>query len=148
MIKKEVFMASVAQRITIHSEENLTTQGWFESNYYKIEEAVADRGYNMEDMADMDFSDENHANLYFLVGKHITVAEKEFRGYILGKGDMITIDDGMSKALCDADTYGDKDFSSYDAFEISGICHNERDNCVEYFIKCFAEGIKPILVEL
>ena len=148
MVKREVFMASVAQRITIHSADDLTTQDWFKDHYSQIANAVADRGYNMEDMADMDFSDENHANLYFLIGQHVTIADKEFRGYTLGKGDLIMIDDKMSKALCDADTYGDKDFSDYDVFEISGICHNERDNCVEYFIKCFAEGVEPMVVEL
>jgi hypothetical protein len=64
------------------------------------------------------------------------------------KGQAYVPDTGITNALINADTYGDKNFSDFDVFEITEVCHNDREGVIEYYLKCFVEGVEPSEIKI
>ena len=145
---KEVFIVSVAERVDIHYNGE-ASEDWFSERTNEIRDKVDELGLDSEFIVDMDIVDDDTVQVYILTGSHIEVGdEKDFRGYVLHKGDTIIPDHDIISSMRDANSYGEYGFEEGEYFEIIEVRHDDINSRIEYYLKCYVEAVKPASIDI
>lgn len=149
-IRKEVFVASVAERVDIfYYGDEMSAEDWVSNRRDELKEMIGEIGLDAEYIVDMEIVSDNHVQVFILTGSHIEVGdEKDFRGYIIPKGDTIVLDDNVIESLNKANSYGEYRFECGEYFDIIEVRHDDINNKIEYYLKCYVESVKPVSIDI